>query len=323
MAVLIVSYSDDPHVPLVTAHLDHFGVQYCSLVTDQIGALGSTSVRIGGAAARISGPELDLTAVHSVWNRRVFVDPGWSTDPGPDPMRDRHVHDQRLALVHGLLGMVPPGARWVNRFDSGRLAGAKPAQLELARSLGLKIPDTLVSDDPCAIREFADIHRRSGLITKLVAGTPSRVPNGVEQFSVFTTEIDPSHVSDGALSAAPAIYQPRVQKRCEARAVVVGDRVLTCAIDSQASVDTRLDWRRYDFDHVAHYEIELPAAVNDRLVALTKALGLVYGAVDLAQCVDGSWLFFELNPAGQWAWLEHLAGVPIGAALAEALADGA
>lgn len=86
--------------------------------------------------------------------------------------------------------------------------------------------------------------------------------------------------------------------------MVVGDRVITCAIDSQASESTRVDWRRYDFANVAHYPIELPDDVIQRPIPLTKALGLVYGAIDLAELEDGSWLFFELNPAGQWAWLE-------------------
>jgi hypothetical protein len=31
-------------------------------------------------------------------------------------------------------------------------------------------------------------------------------------------------------------------------------------------------------------------------------------------------VFFEINPNGQWAWLEELSGAPIGEALAHELA---
>jgi hypothetical protein len=39
----------------------------------------------------------------------------------------------------------------------------------------------------------------------------------------------------------------------------------------------------------------------------------------LARRPDGGYTFFELNPNGQWAWVEQLTGLPIAAALAEEL----
>ena len=34
---------------------------------------------------------------------------------------------------------------------------------------------------------------------------------------------------------------------------------------------------------------------------------------------DGPWWFLEVNPNGQWLWIEHATGLPIAAAVAAAL----
>jgi hypothetical protein len=52
-------------------------------------------------------------------------------------------------------------------------------------------------------------------------------------------------------------------------------------------------------------------------------LGLVYGAFDFVIGPDGTWIFLEVNPGGQFRFVEYRAGVPLTAALADLLARGA
>ena len=63
----------------------------------------------------------------------------------------------------------------------------------------------------------------------------------------------------------------------------------------------------------------LDATVAERVVALTQALGLVYGGVDLVVSPDGAVTFLEINPCGEWGMLERSLGLPIADALAEIL----
>jgi glutathione synthase/RimK-type ligase-like ATP-grasp enzyme len=42
-----------------------------------------------------------------------------------------------------------------------------------------------------------------------------------------------------------------------------------------------------------------------------QAYRLFYGAVDLILAEDGTYVFLELNPFGQWAWIQDLCGLPI------------
>ena len=99
--------------------------------------------------------------------------------------------------------------------------------------------------------------------------------------------------------------------------------MLAAAIDSQATNRTRVDWRRYDLGHTPHRAIQLPPSIEGKLVALCRGLGLSYGAIDLIVTPEGEHVFLELNPAGQWHWIEQLTGLPISDAIADELVAGA
>ena len=90
-------------------------------------------------------------------------------------------------------------------------------------------------------------------------------------------------------------------------------------IGSQASPDSEVDWRRGDVDRLDHWIEELPGEVARQCIELVADYGLLFGAIDLARRADGKYVFFELNPNGQWAWLEHRTGLPLRARLADLL----
>ena len=129
------------------------------------------------------------------------------------------------------------------------------------------------------------------------------------------------HVED--LRLCPLIVQQYVPKRLELRVTVVGDEVFAAAIHSQASNHTRLDWRRYDDARTPIAPFELPADVAERCRALVRELGLCYGAIDLVLTPDDRFVFLEINPNGQYLWIELATGLPISAAVADLLLEDA
>ena len=58
-------------------------------------------------------------------------------------------------------------------------------------------------------------------------------------------------------------------------------------------------------------EVELPDRVRADLLQLMRRLGLVYGAIDMRLTPDGRYVFFEINPAGHWMFIEHRTGQPM------------
>src|SRR5439155_14491583 len=93
-------------------------------------------------------------------------------------------------------------------------------------------------------------------------------------------------------------------------------------IHSQATNHTRYDWRRYDFCKTPHRPHALPAEVQARCVRLVRRLGLCYGAIDMVLTPDGRYVFLEINPNGQYLWIEQETGLPISDAICDLLMQG-
>jgi glutathione synthase/RimK-type ligase-like ATP-grasp enzyme len=66
---------------------------------------------------------------------------------------------------------------------------------------------------------------------------------------------------------------------------------------------------------------DLPEQVRRSLSTLLESAGLRYGAVDMRRTPDGRHVFLEVNPAGQWRFVEDVTGAPITAAVAGLLVD--
>jgi glutathione synthase/RimK-type ligase-like ATP-grasp enzyme len=120
---------------------------------------------------------------------------------------------------------------------------------------------------------------------------------------------------------APVILQPYIDKAYEVRATVIGEKVFAAAIFSQSSTRTTYDWRRYNVKHTPHKPFKLSPEVEERCISMVRHLGLVFGAIDLICTPDNRFVFLEINPNGQWAWIEILTGLPIGDAIADWLVD--
>ena len=99
----------------------------------------------------------------------------------------------------------------------------------------------------------------------------------------------------------------------------MGDNVFAAAIHSQ-DTSYAVDFR-IDMDAARVETFELPSDVVERLQLLMDRLGLVYGAIDMRLTPDGRYVFLEINPAGQWLFIEQRTGQPMTAAFARLLAQ--
>jgi glutathione synthase/RimK-type ligase-like ATP-grasp enzyme len=99
------------------------------------------------------------------------------------------------------------------------------------------------------------------------------------------------------------------------RITVVGDKIFPAAIHSQ-DTSYKVDFRM-DMGAARVAPAALPSDVQDKLFALMRHLGLVYGAIDMRRRPDGSHVFLEVNPAGQWLFIENATGQPISQAMAD------
>lgn len=137
---------------------------------------------------------------------------------------------------------------------------------------------------------------------------------------IYTHEIEEEDLEKlNLVSNSPTLFQKCISKKIELRITIVGDKIFTASIDSQASEKTRVDWRNYDFQNVSHTTFKLPEKVEGLCFQLIKRLGLVFSAIDMILTPDDRYIFLEINPNGQYLWIELLTGLPISEAIARLL----
>lgn len=90
-------------------------------------------------------------------------------------------------------------------------------------------------------------------------------------------------------------------------------------IHSQASKQCMIDYRKYDFDNVKYEKVNLPNNVTEFCLALIKNYGLSFGEIDMIYTKKGEYVFLEINPNGQWLWLEIKSGYNLTKDVAENL----
>lgn len=95
--------------------------------------------------------------------------------------------------------------------------------------------------------------------------------------------------------------------------------VFACRLDSQADEAARIDWRMVTPDRIAHSMVTLDNKVEAALKAMMRRFGLRFGAFDLIVTPEGETVFVELNPNGQWYWIELTTGAPMASAMADLL----
>ncbi|MFE3552353.1 ATP-grasp ribosomal peptide maturase [Streptomyces kronopolitis] len=310
--VLVVTEADDVTADMVITELNRRGVPVARVDPSDIGAGLTVSARFGACPAPVAGQvrtpsrTADLTRVRAVYWRR----PAWPAFP--------HLSedDARFAAAqvrHGLGGTLYAldGPLWVNHPLRNAAADYKPAQLAVAQRLGLTVPPTLVTNDPAEARAFIDDHDQ--VIYKTLRWTPYErdgVPVTGWADPVTADEID------DRVRVTPHLFQARVHKVADVRVLVVGRQIFAVRIDSGL-----LDWRK-DYSALSYAVTDLPARLSAALLSFLDHFGLVSGSFDLAVDRAGDHWWLELNPNGQWGWLEGPTGLDMSAAFAELLTQG-
>jgi glutathione synthase/RimK-type ligase-like ATP-grasp enzyme len=311
--VLLLTHSGDYYVPdIVDAAIEKLGHHAIRIDTDRYPRDGSlTLVADGGVRAlfELGDIELDLSRIHAVWCRRIW------TASAPSDVDERYAHaaanQARDAFAGALALLEDSGVRFVNSPGAQQRAEHKVVQLKSARDAGLTMPPSIITNDPIGARAFCAEHEDAGTVAKMLVPL-SQTMDGSGAF-VYTSAVDADDVDAlDTLRSAPMIFQRRIDKALEVRAMVVGREVFA-ASTSPGALDWRLGtggaWRTH----------ALPPAVKRASVQLVANMGLVAGALDFLVDDDGTHWFLEINPAGEWGWLEKDLGLPIAKAFAKAL----
>ncbi len=257
----------------------------------------------------LAGQRYRLTenSLHSVLYRR----PVFLRDYG-DNQRDptsRFSQIQWAALFRSL--MLFDKAVWINAPAATYKSEHKAVQLSVASKLGFEIPETRITNSPCAdvLSDLIDNVAVKGVDTVLFRA------NGQESFG-FTTFQRKQRLKPKIWRSAPATFQSAIGNKLDIRVTVVRGLAFAAEITAN-NAGVNGDWRteKAVAEFTPH---DLPASVGQLCVSLVRTLGLNFGAIDLVLS-EGTYFFLEINPTGEWAWLVDAAGLPIDEAIADAL----
>ena len=319
--ILIISNTQDLTSDFVVREIKRRSVPFARLNTDEFPKFGMGLATFGfreGSKRNIRWENrkfpLNFDDLRAVLYRRPVA-------PVPDvAITDNAIRqfcvDESYDFLRGLWYSLE-NCHWISDPLAIRKAEHKVYQLKVAQSLAFEIPKTVVTNDPAEAEEFFRTCPNGIIVKPLYLGFVNQPEHPL---TIFTSAVSQTDLKDiGSVRFAPCIFQERVQKRFDIRVTVVGENVFAASIEADSLPSNIPDWRFAPIDRLRHKKYDLPVDIEKTCVDLVKRLGLDFGAIDLALDAHGAHVFFEINPNGQWAWLESILDFPISKTIVDRL----
>lgn len=302
--ILIVTHKEDFTADFIVNILNHRNIEYLRFNTDSVGAEHQISFLTNNETKIVID---GFSHFNAVWFRRVKA-PIVSFDS----IEEYDFYNQDIRSFFGNLWNTLSTDKWLSNPNNIYQAENKILQLSVARKLGFNIPNTIVSTDSKEIQTFSLKNEQKVIIKPI---SKSRYKTGGEEKIIFTSNLKKNQIMNESFISFPMIFQNEIEKEYELRVTVVGEEVFAAKVDSQSDSDSKLDWRR---KRLKFEPYNLPIDIRELSVGLVKELGLGFGAIDLIRTKDG-YVFLEINPNGQWVWIESDTGLKISDAIIQYL----
>ncbi|GCD45376.1 ATP-grasp ribosomal peptide maturase [Streptomyces paromomycinus] len=318
MTVLVIAARDDWPTDRVVRMLSDRGADVFRLDSADFPQQLALDSRLGpnGWTGALSNAHraADLSTITAAYFRAPAA---FEFPPGMSGPERTFAAAQARAGLGGILTALD--CRWVSHPAAMSRAEYKPLQLTTARECGLTVPPTLITNDPAAVRTFAE-DIGGPIVCKPIA-TPVFI-EGDQLKTVYTRRLTDDDLADlSGIDTTAHLFQAWVDKTHEVRLTIVGSRLFAAEIHA-GSPQAHEDWRS-DYPSLTYKPTRTPDRIAHAVRRLTSSLGLRFAACDFVVSPDGEWTFLEANPCGQWDWIAHATGLPIAEAIADELQGAA
>ncbi len=349
--IFITSCFYEPNVASITKRLSEKNISWFRFNTESFPLLTKIGLYCSNqnemyATLSDGNKTVDTRQITSHWFRR-FGD--FLLSEGLDGYEERFARNECLATLQSVFSQMD--CFWVNPRLNESQANVKVHQLQVAKAVGLSTPLTLITNQPNEARAFVENNRSATLFKPIsgaaIGGQPPRYTKEVSEsysgqfalppaspidepdqthYAIFARILTPERMTQiDSIVGCPVAFQEYVEKRLELRITIIGEAVFAAEIYSQEYEATKIDWRHLSTvpDSIPTHKVHcLPDEISGKLLELMKHLGLVFGAIDMILTPEGEYVFLEINPAGQWEWIEKLTGMPITDTLTDMLIRG-
>ncbi|WP_159040320.1 ATP-grasp domain-containing protein [Streptomyces virginiae] len=310
-AIGIVTCARDIHARAVQVELEQKFKNTCHIfsvdtIRDQGGCSWSLHHDSSPTLATDVGEIIDIRSLGALWMRRRGRRKSFGYSGLTDSPYWEFVAANDDSAVSGILAQEFKGA-WVDNPGAITAAENKITQLSVARKVGLRSPATLVSQNPEQIIRFHEEHGGEIIVKSL------RSVGATQPTRRVTKEL---LKDDASMRLCPAIYQEAIEGTEHLRVHIFGRHSFAAIIKSE-----ELDWRRNSY--VETRQFSLPSHLEEKLRNILSSLRLSMGIFDLKISKEGEYVWLEVNPQGQFLFMEGLSGIALTNAVAQHLREQA
>lgn len=294
----IVSVTGDVHAYALNWALNEAG-HHSQLLEGPLGRRGAWMVP---AAAPASASDTETLVIFRRSAPASLIKP---VDASTTALLDAaNAEESNIRLEQDLESLLALRFGALNRPADTRIAGGKLLQMHAAARAGLRVPEALVTDEASQAAEFARRHGGS-VVYKPYRHNVWQVEPG--KFATSRTRIVTSETLDDAVLSTPGIFQTLIEKKAEHRVCVFNDALISVRQTPPADDGARpVDWRREARRQDTLKRSDLPAPVRAALFRLLASLNIQMATIDLAEDSQGRLWFLDLNPSGQFLYLEAI-----------------
>lgn len=197
--------------------------------------------------------------------------------------------------------------KWLNNPVDIYKAEIKPYQLYLANLMGSLVPKTIVSN------KVLDIGSPYIAIKSIDTAI---VNNNKEETFIYTSIYKQNEIVKKKY-LSPFFNQQGLVPKLDIRVTIIEENVVAMKIFDESNIDE--DWRKYK-NKLKYSIIELPTDIKEFCIKYVKELKLNFGAIDLI-LHENKYYFIEINPTGEWSWLQQITGYRFDSLIANSLTN--
>lgn len=167
----------------------------------------------------------------------------------------------------------------------------KLVQIQLAQSAGLSVPESIITAEKSDLKE-------PFFVTKAIQENVAYQDDNM----IYLQRVKKVNLEELPQQFFPSLFQECVNRTIEIRTFYLDGRFYSigsfCEKLTEDIVDIREIQKEQDY-----FRVSLPNEIEEKLDHLMKKIGLVAGSIDLGYNQDGDYVFFEVNPEGQFEWV--------------------
>lgn len=310
--ILFLTSENEPNCELLIDEISSLRVRWHRINIERLYQDGHCGFSLGDEASLLNLSSQELESIHSVWCRKKLKLKVAHEEPEIGAFIEAEAQD----VIDGLPYLLN-NSKWVNDLNSNDLAKNTLRQLNTAKHVGLNIPETLVTQSKQQVLNFFKKHDGK-IIYKMLHNQPPHLYG----YSVPPTRaVNRSEIDLlNEYMICPTLFQEQVEFEVEFRITIVENKVFVAGqvpIDLKNHKDSAVKDIR--FSDKRFFACDLPLQIKEKLIRLVRLFNLHYAAIDMALTKDGRYIFFEINPSGQWAWVETATNLPITRSIAQCM----